>query len=112
MKKESNNQNRTIRITESEIKDMVRESVELILSEGHIYKPVAYNKTITLNNGVKQKALVTLSDGAGAYHIGIDDGCYVIHQENEDGTMQDESTMYIFPELHKALKNLPNLPLH
>lgn len=106
-----NRDNRTIRISEPEIRDMIRESVERILSESHIYKPVAYNKMITLNNGVKQKALVTLSDGAGVYHIGIDDGCYVIHQEKEDGTMQDESTMYIFPELHKALKNLPNLPL-
>lgn len=107
MAKESQGQNRTIRITESEIRDMVRGSVKRILFEGQIYEPIAYGKQITLDNGVTTKSIVTLSDGAGRYDIGEDDSCYVIYQDRKA-----KGAMYIFPELFKALKNLPDLPLH
>lgn len=71
------------------------------------YKPVAYNKTIKLDNSVKVESLVTLSDGAGKYDIYEDDGCYVVWNRKYKG---ENNHWYIFPELLSALKQLPNLP--
>lgn len=107
---ERNNRN-TIRLTESKIRKIVEESVRNILNEYHEYKPVSRNKEITLNNGVKVKSLVTLSDGAGVYEIWEDDGCYVCCDMNYYRNNDDYQPMYIFPELLKALKDLPSLPL-
>ena len=100
-----------IRLTESMLKSMIAESLMNILNEYHEYKPVSRNKEITLNNGVKVKSIVTLSDGAGVYEIWEDDGCYVCCDMNYYRNNDDYQPMYIFPELLKALKKLPNLPL-
>ena len=70
------------------------------------YLPIGYDKEIVLDSGNKIKSLVTISDGAGRYDIGEDDGCYVVYKDK-----QNKNPMYIFPELHRELKKLPNLPL-
>lgn len=108
---ESKVRRNVIRLTESMLKAMVVESLMNILNEYHEYKPVSRNKEITLNNGVKVKSLVTLSDGAGVYEIWEDDGCYVCCDMNYYRNNDDYHPMYIFPELLKALKDLPSLPL-
>lgn len=49
-----------------------------------------------------------LRDIVRRYDICEDDSCYVIYQnENEL-----KNPIYICPELHRALKDLPVLPLH
>lgn len=100
----------TVRLTESELKEIIAECVRTVLNE-HEYKPVSHNKEITLNNGVKVKSLITLSDGAGIYEIWEDDGCYVCCDMNYYRNNEDYQPMYIFPELLSALKDLPDLPL-
>lgn len=101
--------NEPIKIDEDDIRRLIGHTLkrqkELLES---IYKPVRYDKIVTLDNGAKIKSLVTISDGAGRYDIGEDDGCYVIYKDKQ----HSEDSMYIFPELHKELKKLPNLPLH
>lgn len=104
---------KVIRIDEKSIRGLL-ESVSLrflsvLESKGYKgYQPIAHNKTVTLDNGTRTKSLVTLSDGAGRYDIGEDDSCYVIYKDRR----HDEGTMYIFPELQRELKRLPDLPLH
>ena len=103
-----------VRLTESKIREIVEESVRGILKEveeGHEWKPVAHNREVILNNGVKVKSLVTLSDSAGIYEIWEDDGCYVCCDMNYYRNNEDYHPMYIFPELLSALKDLPDLPL-
>lgn len=97
-----------ITITESDIKGLIRSvlSRQRALMESK-YEAVSYDETVSLDNGNKIKSLVTISDGAGRYDIGEDDGCYVVYQDK-----QHKGAMYIFPELHNELKKLPNLPLH
>lgn len=96
-----------IRLTENQLRSIIKESVTRILKESQ-YKPVAYNKTIKLDNGVKVESLVTLSDGAGKYDIYEDDGCYVVWNRKYKG---ENNHWYIFPELLSVLKKLPNLPI-
>lgn len=100
--------NEPIEIDEDNIRMLIRHTMkrqnELLES---LYKPVGYDKTVTLDNGRKVKTLVTISDGAGRYDIGEDDGCYVIYKDRQ----HSDDAMYIFPELHKELKRLPELPL-
>ena len=97
----------TIRLTENQLRSIIKESVTRILKESQ-YKPVAHNKTIKLDNRVKVESLVTLSDGAGKYDIYEDDGCYVVWNRKYKG---ENNHWYIFPELLSALKKLPNLPI-
>ena len=109
-KQDTNMSKKVVWLTESELKEIIAECVRTVLNE-HEYKPISRNKEITLNNGVKVKSLVTLSDGAGVYEIWEDDGCYVCCDMNYYRNNEDYQPMYIFPELLKALKDLPNLPL-
>lgn len=101
--------NEPIEIDEDDIRILIRHTLkrqnELFES---MYKPVGYEEMVTMDNGTKVKSLVTISDGAGRYDIGEDDGCYVIYKDRQ----HNEDVMYIFPELHRELKKLPNLPLH
>lgn len=100
----------SILLTESAFSDIINECVRQVLTELTPYKPVAHNKTITLDNGVKTKSLVTLSNGIGGkYEIYEDDGCYAIWHRGWKGK---NNHWHIFPELHDALKKLPTLPLH
>ena len=105
------NENRqVIRLNESQLRGMIEKHLNRILNE--YYKPVEHNKEITLNNGAKVKSLVTLEDkGGGVYEIWEDDGCYVCCDMNYYRNNDDYHPMYIFPELLKALKDLPSLPI-
>ena len=100
-----------ITIDEDDIMDLIQSVLKkqkaVFESKRHPgYIPVEYNKKVILDNGNKIDSLVTLSDGAGRYDIGEDDGCYVVYQDK-----QHEGATYIFPELHRELKKLPELPL-
>lgn len=113
MKKESNNQNRTIRITESEIRDIIRESVEQILSESESeygpngYRIVKDGMDYTIK-GEKQHSVISVvnDDGSQAYHIDIDDHCYKFFA-TIDGKSEAYQYPYIFDELLDAIKMLP-----
>lgn len=94
-------------IVQEVVRKVLSENVEM-LSEGSPYVPIAHNKKLTLPNGVVTTSLVTLSDGAGRYDICEDDSSYVIYQNKN----KLNNPIYICPELHMALKKLPNLPLH
>lgn len=99
----------SIHLTKSAFHDIINECVGQVITEISEYKPIAHNKVITLDNGVKIKSLVTLSNGIGGkYEIYEDDGCYVIWDRKWKG---ENNHWYIFPELHEALKKLPTLPL-
>ena len=76
-----------------------------------VYEVISTNKDITTKNGIRLHSLITLSDGAGRYDIVEDDGCYAIFQ-NKTFDRETGHTYHICPELHKALKSLPDLPLH
>lgn len=105
--------NRTIRITESEIRDMVRESVERILSESKSeYGPNGYRIVKGgmdyIIKGDKRHSVISVvsQEGSQAYHIDTDDHCYKFYV-----TMGDKSEAYqypyIFDELLDAIKMLP-----
>lgn len=69
---------RVIHIDEGGFRNLIKSASLRFLSvmESKGYQPIAHNKTVTLDNGTRRKSLVTLSDGAGRYDIGEDDGCY------------------------------------
>lgn len=57
------------------------------------------------NGGGKQKSVVTLENEAGQrFHIGIDDGCYVLYAER-DTPLECAPVTHIFPEAAWALSN-------
>lgn len=90
-------------ITEDELESIIKRTIDEILS---YYKIISKNEEIKLSNGATTTSLVALSDGHDRFDICEDDGCYAIfHGKKPDGAM------YIFPELHYALKDLPKLPL-
>lgn len=97
-----------VRLTESELHKMVATITEQIINEE--YKEIGSQK-YTLNNGIESKSIVSLQNKGGKqkFHIGEDDGCYVLYGEDLK-TGKSEPTSYIFPELFDALKKLPKLP--
>ena len=112
------NKKRTIRLTERDLYGIVKKCVDEIVGKGnswnnYSYVPIAYNTTMRLaDNNREVKSLVTLSgrdDDPNEFRWDIieDDGCYVICNNREI-----QRNMYIFPELHKTLKELPILPPH
>lgn len=112
MKKGS--QNRTIRITESEIRDMILESVSKILSESKSeygpngYRIVKGGMDYTIK-GEKRHSLISVvnDDGSQAYHIVEDDHCYTFYVSREGKDTHQYQYPYIFDELYEAFKLLP-----
>lgn len=108
-KQNESSMSNSIKLTKPAFHGIINECVRQVLTEVTPYKPVAHNRTITLDNGVKTKSLVTLSNGfGGKYEIYENDGCYVIWDRGWKG---ESNHWHIFPELHDALKKLPTLPL-
>jgi len=65
---------------------------------------------ITLPYGEKFAALYSVTNGYDTYHLGVDDGCYVIFKENGDGISRPSRSSYITPSLMRGLKTLPVNP--
>ena len=65
---------------------------------------------ITMPYGEKFASLYSITNGYDTYHIGVDDGCYVIFKENEDGISRPSHSSYITPSLMRGLKLLPINP--
>ena len=118
---ETISRNKTIiRLNESDLYRMVKESVKRILTEKKedvTYKPIG-PKTFYTNNGkTKRKSVVTLQAPSGQVcHIAEDDHCYVLFNgsgiEYGGNGLRDkncEMIHHIFPEAFKALKDLPLL---
>lgn len=117
------NTKHTIRITESELKKVIAESVKRIVrglnekKEGHSYKPIGSQTFYTNNGKTAHKSIVTLQAPSGQVcHIAEDDHCYVLYNGSGihydgDGLKDKNCEMihYIFPEAFKALKELPLL---
>lgn len=110
---ESREQGQTIRITESEIRDMVRESVERILSESKSeygpngYRIVKGGMDYTIK-GKKQHSKISVVNKYGtAYHIVEDDHCYTFYVSREGKDTHQYQYPYIFDELYEAFKLLP-----
>lgn len=101
---ESIRNNTVIPLNENDLRQIIAETLHKVIP---MYVPIKHNSILTLDTGSKTKSLVTISDGAGRYDIGEDDGCYVIYKNRKK-----LEPMYIFPELHKELKRLPELPLN
>lgn len=105
--------NRTIRITESEIRDMVRESVEQILSESESeygpngYRIVKGGMDYTIK-GEKMHSVISVVNKYGtAYHVIEDDHCYTFDVSDNDEEGHHYQYPYIFDELLDAIKMLP-----
>ena len=67
------------------------------------------HKKFVSTNGTEYTPVSTLQDThGGLVHIVIDDSCYVcfLWSPDLDGFIE---TIYIFPELHEALTQLPKL---
>lgn len=73
-----------------------------------MYKQVETHKEAILNNGVIFHPVATLeSEFGGVCHISVDDHCYKITLLKKDGRCYP--THYIFPDVFKVLKTLPEL---
>lgn len=113
----------TIRLTESELKKVIAESVKRVVrglnekKEDHSYKPIGSQTFYTNNGKTEHKSIVTLQAPSGQVcHIAEDDHCYVLYNGSGihydgDGLKNKNCEMihYIFPEAFKALKELPLL---
>ena len=72
-----------------------------------MYKQVETDKVAALYNGVKFTPVATLADDSGGRaQIHIDDHCYVLSLERDNGYI---NTAWIFPEAFEVLKTLPSL---
>jgi len=72
-----------------------------------MYKQVETDKDATLYNGVKFTPVATLADESGGRaQIHIDDHCYVLTLQRDQGYV---NTPWIFPEAFEVLKTLPSL---
>jgi hypothetical protein len=107
-----------IRLTEKDLRNIIRKCIKEIIGKDYTWDrysdvPIAYNTTMRLaDNNRPVKSLVTLcgrdtDPNEWRWDIIEDDGCYAICNNRKI-----QRNMYIFPELHKALKELPILPPH
>lgn len=101
-------------MTESRIKEIIRESVDKVLNEEKksTYGPNGYRivkggMDFTVD-GEKIHSVVSVVTRSGrqAYHVSVDDHCYVIYAEWE-GKSHIYQCPYIFDELLDAIKTLP-----
>lgn len=108
-----NSSNRTIRITESEIRDIVRESVELILSESESeygpneYRIVKGGMDYTINGDKRHSKISVVNKYGMAYHIVEDDHCYTFDVSENGKEGHHYQYPYIFDELLDAIQMLP-----
>lgn len=107
-----------IRLTENDLYHIIKKCVKEIIGNDYDWDkytdvPIAHNTIMQLADTKRfVKSLVALCDrdtdpNEWRWDIIEDDGCYAICNNREI-----QRNMYIFPELHKALKELPNLPPH
>lgn len=111
----SNKKKRIIRLTEKDLYNIVKKYAKEIEEKDYSWDkyshiPIARNTDMLLYGKTPVKSLVTLSGrdtnpNEWRWDIIEDDSCYAICHNGEI-----QRNMYIFPELHKALKELPNLP--
>jgi hypothetical protein len=101
---------KVIRISESELRGMVKHIANQILREN--YKVVSTDDVFEYGDGKKGHSVLTLKDEhGGETRVIEDDGCYVPYQRCVNGKYEKQT--YIYPELFNAMKeHLPNLPLH
>lgn len=95
----SGSKGKTLRITESEIKNIVRECVQRICEDSD------ESLKFTDDDGCEWEAVTSFRNGKGIGYIVEDDGCYLIYTKGKNGYWRSE---YIFPEAFEALKKLPN----
>ena len=71
-----------------------------------MYTRIKKEKEIFLDSAAIVRPIVTLKDECGGKcHIIIDDACYVVCIENEEGV--SKPTTHIFNEVLEVLKELP-----
>ena len=106
-----------IRLSESELKRVISESVSQILQEEYEgyknyaeytkYRPIGKKKFQT-KYGNEIESVVTLRSGSGQMcHIVEDDHCYVLYNQL---SFENEAVpvTHIFPDAFEILKKLPN----
>lgn len=105
-----------IRITESDLHKMIKESITRILTESSKkYGPNGYyiekNGCDYIYNGEKchSRISVVYKNGKQKYHIDEDDHCYVFYVEMNGKEAHNYENPYIFDELLDAIKMLPQL---
>ena len=109
------NTKRIIRLTESELKGIITESVKQViktLNESEVdnsYKPIGGGHKFTDKNGTEWTSVMTIKAPSGQMcHFVEDDHCYLLF--NDDGEGKNCSDIkWIFPEAFEALKSLPPL---
>ena len=111
--KESGDSKKII-IKESQLKEIVREAVRCVLSEGkkekygpNGYRIVKGGMDYTVN-GEKRHSAISVIDRSGgqSYHVDEDDHCYVFYATWK-GKTELYQYPYIFDELLDAIKMLP-----
>lgn len=123
-----------IRLTESDLHKIIKESVKRVLHEELInqrneklvnevfqeckkrllnegkYEVVGFDEDFDYGNGQKGHSLLRLSDGYGETRVVEADGCYVAYQKVGDDKYVEQT--YFYPELFNAMVDyLPKLPL-
>lgn len=101
-------------MTERRIREIIRESVDKVLNEEkkpgygpNGYRIVKGGMDFTVDGEKMHSAVsVVTRNGRQAYHVGIDDHCYVIYAE-WNGKSHIYQCPYIFGELLDAIKTLP-----
>ena len=104
-----------IKLTETELKGIIAESVKQViktLNESEVdnsYKPVGGGHKFTDKNGTKWTSVMTIKAPSGQMcHFVEDDHCYLLF--NDDGEGKNCSDIkWIFPEAFETLKSLPPL---
>ena len=96
----------TVRMNESELKEMIRHIVKRVINEE--YKPIGSRKFKTKNGKIEWESVITLqSDSGQVCHIANDDHCYVLFNGDNLSDNDCEHIHYIFPEAVRALQALP-----
>lgn len=103
-----------VRLNESQIRQIVRESMRKVLNEkhnSHTYQPIGSHKFWTDNGSVEWTSIVTLQcpSSGQCCHIAEDDGCYVLFNGHGLKDKNCEHLKYIFREAFETLKSLPTL---
>ena len=96
----------TVRMNESELKEMIRHIVKRVINEE--YKPIGSRKFKTKNGKIEWESVITLqSDSGQVCHIANDDHCYVLFNGDNLSDNDCDHIHYIFPEAVRALQALP-----
>ena len=84
------------------------EKIQQVSKIFETYERVETDEKFTTVGGSTNIPVATLADEyGGRAQIGVDDGCYVLYLQQENGKYK--KTAWIFPEAHEVLKDLPDL---